>query len=350
MKYTCIKCNKIFNQKIHYTNHLNRKFPCNNTINEDKVIENNNIQNITVIPPESAKVTPELTEIPTKPAKNQPEIKLEKNQCKYCYKIFARCDNLNKHFILNRCKTKQILDEQKENKEKIIDFLLLDEKINKIKEELESNYKNKIEDLEKTVFKLQSKLIKVNTKNINKGNITNNNAKNINNNTNNGTVNNITVVKFGEEDYNKLNTEEILTIINKGTYAIQEAIKMMHFNPRLPEYHNMYISDRKMNKALAFNGEQFSLVNTNDLLNNLIENKLDIIDKIKDKSGYSEDQLNNIIVLIDKLNDDTSDPNVKELYKKIKEDIKNILYNRKKIVLETHEKLIKNNNNEVITI
>ena len=28
VEYKCNKCNKIFKQKIHYTNHLNRKFPC----------------------------------------------------------------------------------------------------------------------------------------------------------------------------------------------------------------------------------------------------------------------------------------------------------------------------------
>jgi hypothetical protein len=26
--YICVKCNKIFTQKGHYTNHLNKKFPC----------------------------------------------------------------------------------------------------------------------------------------------------------------------------------------------------------------------------------------------------------------------------------------------------------------------------------
>ncbi len=332
---------------------MNRKFPCVKENGDDNDIKNINSSNVHQNIPKITETAPKITEI-------TPNIIINNSlMCKTCLKIFSRLSSLNRHINENRCKAKQLLDQQKENKEKIIDMLLLEEKIKKT---FESEYKKKIEELEikkiedienkkrieeleKTVLNLQSKLMKVQTKNVNKGNITNNNINNNISNTNNGIVNNITVVKFGNEDYNKLNMDEILAIINKGSCAIQETIKMMHFNPRLPEYHNMYISDRKMNKALAFNGEQFSLVNTNDLLTNLIENKLDIIDKIKDKSGYSEEQLNNIIVLIDKLNDDTIEQGVKELYKKIKEDIKNILYNRKKVVINTHDKLIKNNSN-----
>ena len=35
--YTCEKCGKVFNQKGHYTNHLNRKTPCKPI--ENKIIE-----------------------------------------------------------------------------------------------------------------------------------------------------------------------------------------------------------------------------------------------------------------------------------------------------------------------
>ena len=39
-EYICVKCNKKFNQKIHYTDHINRKTPCNNdtTINIESLI------------------------------------------------------------------------------------------------------------------------------------------------------------------------------------------------------------------------------------------------------------------------------------------------------------------------
>ena len=35
-KYTCEKCGKEFNQKSHYTTHINKKNPC---INESKIKE-----------------------------------------------------------------------------------------------------------------------------------------------------------------------------------------------------------------------------------------------------------------------------------------------------------------------
>lgn len=39
-EYICIKCNKKFKQKIHYTEHINRKTPCDNdsTINIESII------------------------------------------------------------------------------------------------------------------------------------------------------------------------------------------------------------------------------------------------------------------------------------------------------------------------
>ena len=49
MKYTCLRCNKEFKQKIHYTDHLNRVRPCKMiTINEQNnsnhiEVLNNNI-------------------------------------------------------------------------------------------------------------------------------------------------------------------------------------------------------------------------------------------------------------------------------------------------------------------
>jgi len=53
MIYTCIKCNKEFNQKYHYDKHLTRKFPCdkNNTmiINQD-ILNINCIENTQKIP------------------------------------------------------------------------------------------------------------------------------------------------------------------------------------------------------------------------------------------------------------------------------------------------------------
>jgi len=58
MIYKCDKCNKIFTQKIHYTNHLNRKFPCKDINNDNNTI----IQNLILKVNEQDKIIKELKE------------------------------------------------------------------------------------------------------------------------------------------------------------------------------------------------------------------------------------------------------------------------------------------------
>jgi len=36
--YKCNKCNKEFNRKSNYINHINRKFPCNNLVSENIIL------------------------------------------------------------------------------------------------------------------------------------------------------------------------------------------------------------------------------------------------------------------------------------------------------------------------
>ena len=71
--YPCTKCNKIFKQKSHYTNHINRQIKC------DEIII---------------------------------------YKCNHCSKTFANASNRNKH-IDNNCKIKK-LETERDNKLQII--------------------------------------------------------------------------------------------------------------------------------------------------------------------------------------------------------------------------------------
>ena len=53
VNYICSNCGKIFKQKGHYTNHMNRKTPCKpiiNNISDDKIKEivNTKIKNLII--------------------------------------------------------------------------------------------------------------------------------------------------------------------------------------------------------------------------------------------------------------------------------------------------------------
>ena len=235
MKYTCLKCNKIFNKKSNYQKHLDRKRPC------VKTNSNNLDKNITDIFKLSNKQ--EITEKQQVVTGKQQFLTDKNNICKYCDKNFTRKYGLIQHYKI--CKLKKIIDEENNNKDKLIE-LLLEEKENNKKHNEE--LRNKINELEQIILKSQNR----------RSNIISNN--NNNNNSNNNITNNI-VVKFGNEDINKLTFDEKLKICSSSFSATKNYITSLYFNERIPEHHNIYVSDKKFKHALVYDG------NTNACLN-----------------------------------------------------------------------------------
>lgn len=71
---------------------------------------------------------------------------------------------------------------------------------------------------------------------------------NVNNgvmNVNNGTVNNITLVAYGSENISKLDKTDILKILKNGYNTPLKLTEAVHFNPKYPEYQNVYITNMK---------------------------------------------------------------------------------------------------------
>lgn len=71
-KYKCDRCDEEFEQKCHYTRHINRKFPCKK------------------IPPKTSNISPKTSD-------TEKVVVAPKNKCNYCGSIFTRKDNLIRH-------------------------------------------------------------------------------------------------------------------------------------------------------------------------------------------------------------------------------------------------------------
>ena len=143
--------------------------------------------------------------------------------CQYCNKTFSTKDNLKDH-IKNNCKHK---DDAK------------DEEIRKLKEELK-----------------KAKTVTINN---------NNNTFIIVNN-----YENTSLEKLTDKDYNKIikNADEIYQIIPRFIQAV-------HFNPNIPENHNIALSNRnKNNKHLQiYRNGHLEIVDKNTEIDNLISDK-----------------------------------------------------------------------------
>ena len=69
--------------------------------------------------------------------------------------------------------------------------------------------------------------------------------------------------------------------MNKGMYSIPSLIKAIHFNPKKPENTNIYIPNIKNKYVMALNGLEWSMINRDEILNDLYENNSNIlIDKM----------------------------------------------------------------------
>jgi hypothetical protein len=209
-KYKCDNCEKEFDRKNCYENHINRINPCVKLLNPDnniKLPENNNSNNNIIN------------------AKRMKEC-LEKCICIYCNKEFTRRDNVIYHIKHSCKKVKEIeneklqifnelkrIEEEKEKKK------ILEEKKFKLLEEENMKIKQETAQLKKVVSKLEKEL-KKSTKNITTIGSNNKNNKNSNNiitTTNN--QQNIVLVGYKKEDMENIDKNEFLAIMKRGYQA-----------------------------------------------------------------------------------------------------------------------------------
>ena len=299
IKYTCNKCNEGFTYKDKYDRHMMRKTPCN------------------------------------KEEKQQKEIK--KRTCIYCNKIYARADVLKEHIA--KCKTKhvnendtkgnihqmlEIMKEEmkKEMEEKMAHHVL---KISEVKDA-------KIDELMKRITYLESNqkstktTVKGKKSTVVNGNVNNTNTNNTTNNIQQNIHNEIKIVAYGKEDLSYITDENYALLINKGFKSVPNFIEYIHFNKNKPEHQNIYISNMRDTHLLIFDGENWQLKERDDVLQEMIENKTDILN----------DKFDELLKILDestikKFSNFLNEKDEDRIIEQIKKDLKLILYNRKQI-------------------
>ena len=220
-----------------------------------------------------------------------------KYKCKYCEKGFTTDNSMYRH-MKHVCKIKKTDNDKK-------DEIL--EKLIKLEEEND---------------KLKQELIRIKQKN----KIIYNNSIN-NNSINNGTINNIILIGYGKEAIANIDKQDILKSLKNGFYSTLHLTEAVHFNPKYPEYHNIYISNIKDKYAMMYDGIEWTLTIKTELIDKLYE----------DKKNYIEDNMENFIDSLSSsqfnalkrwLIMDNDHAKIKE----IKDKIKLLLYNKRDII------------------
>lgn len=125
------------------------------------------------------------------------------------------------------------------------------------------------------------------------GNNNTQNIININNKQKNIQINNnnIKLLAFGKENINHIVEELYKKILNKGFKSVPTLVEQVHFNINIPENHNIYISNIRSKYVLVYDGNYWKLKERDDVLQQLMEEKTEIL----------SDKFDELITILDQI-------------------------------------------------
>lgn len=331
VNYKCIRCGYDTTHKSKMKIHLERKRVCNPILNnvnledyKERILRCENIvldnfgENHAKVAENHAKKTQKTAEfgfyvpqdvrktaaIPAEIPQNNAEIK-----CKFCNKTFLRKDSLPRH--LKTCKEKKKDDEDRDNLMALVNMLnsQLVEQREQLKEQKEQLKEQKEQNREQQ--KQIKELIKKAGVNIGTQNI----------------QQNIKILAYKNTDLSHLTDQDYLQCLNRSNMVIPNLIKKIHFNPKKPENHNIYISNIKNKYVMIYDGGKWNLHNQDETIDDLIDTNEVVIEQkleewLENGQEYPE--------IMKKFNRYLEKKEKDDVINKIKEEIKLILFNNRK--------------------
>ena len=290
-EYYCECCNYKTKQKGHYDKHLKTK----------KHLKQQKVNSLSTV------CQPFVNLLSTSDKKSY--------FCKYCDKQYTTRQAMYRH-IKYSCK---------QNKDE--DFKELVRLLN------ERNETDKLKD--KQINNMQKQIEKLSTK------LQIQNIQNIQNNTiKNNTINyNIQLLNYNQTDYSHLTEKDYFKCITDCNHCVKTLIEKVHFNDNKPENKNIYISNIKNKYVMMYKNNKWQLVNRKSQIDDLYDsNEFMLEDWYKEyKDKYPQMIKSFERYLQNKDNDDN-------LLNNVKEEILLLLYNNRLQDTEDINKFIENMN------
>ena len=295
--YKCPRCNYSTHILTIYIRHLKRKKICEPNLSKTNLQKEYLKYDI-----KDKLILTQNTSLKT--SKNEGSLKITQNtskinKCKYCDKVFNRVDNLTRHY--GTCKDKKKTDEANENMLELVN--LLNEQKLEFKNELEKK-NNQINELIKKAG-------------INNSTITQN------------IQNNIKLLAYDKTDLSDLTEKDFIRCFNHNNMCVPHLVKRIHFNPKKPENHNVFISNLKSGHIMIYDGIQWNTYVRDEVVNDIFDDKHDILEqKIEEWINIGKDYpiiYHKFKRYLEKINNDI-------VIKKVKDELKLTLYNNRNIV------------------
>ena len=338
VKYECYRCgyNTLDKTKIRY--HINRKIICR-PINSDVNLEDcsNFILDGLSYKEYCEKILNKKTEEtyekndPNR-SKNDPNrSKNDPIKCQFCERVYSNKSNLNKH--LKICKEKKKDDTVKESMTELARLL------NEKEKQLKDNEKEKDRQLAKMLSekdKILAEELKKRDKQIEelikKAGIVNTN------NITNNIQNNFKLLNYKETDTSHLTENDYVRCLEHYNFCVPHLIRKIHFNPKKPENHNIYISNLKNSYVMIYMNNKWKVKNRDETISRVIDDKQIILEKKIQEWVQSGKQYPKVMAKFSRYIEKREENDV---INAIKEDIKLMLYNNRNMIIENNKKLLK---------
>ena len=267
-----------------------------------------------------------------------------KYTCKRCKKEFDQKIVYVRH--INRKKKCSVNNSgSKINKKSNTHYCKTCDKLYSRKDALTQHKKSKLHESNLKKIKINSK----NNKNTSKTAGNNNNTNTLNNsnnnsvtNNNNNITNNYYISSFGNEQIDKLTTQDKIAILSSDENPMVTIIVKTNLNPAIPEYHNVGYIDLKSGFGYIFNGETWEKKEIRVAMNDLLNFKgRDLRKNHKEVSKYmtNEDNKNvsNALLDIDNIIAPRHEQQIRSK-RNLVTNLKTHFYNKRNLIINAIEK------------
>ena len=334
VKYECYRCGYTNINKSNIMRHINRKKTCeiiNSNVNlddcKDYILSGMSYKDYCekILYPNYSKNDPNHSINDPNRSKNDPI------KCQFCERVYSNKSNLNKH--LKICKEKKKDDTVKESMTELARLL------NEKEKQLKDNEKEKDRQLAKMLSekdKILAEELKKRDKQIEelikKAGIVNTN------NITNNIQNNFKLLNYKETDTSHLTENDYVRCLEHYNFCVPHLIRKIHFNPKKPENHNIYISNLKNSYVMIYMNNKWKVKNRDETISRVIDDKQIILEKKIQEWVQSGKQYPKVMAKFSRYIEKREENDV---INAIKEDIKLMLYNNRNMIIENNKKLLK---------
>ena len=332
VNYQCYRCGYTTNDKTRMNRHISRIKTCEpkllNIILDDYKTEilsgisyEEYCEKVT-----SSKLSPKCTILSSKmsskfsilSSKCHQNVTKNDNICNFCEKNLSSRQGLWRH--LKTCKEKKKDDTVKESMTELA--RLLNEKDKQI-EKKDKQFAEEIKKRDKQIELL-----------IEKAGLMTNNTNNITNNI----QNNFKLLNYKETDTSHLTENDYVRCLEHYNFCVPHLIRKIHFNPKKPENHNIYISNLKNSYVMIYMNNKWKVKNRDETISRMIDDKQVILEKKIQEWVESGIQYPKVMAKFSRYIEKREQDDV---INAIKEDIKLMLYNNRNMIIENNKRLIK---------